>query len=331
MTSEELANLGVGDQVIRRGQLHTVLKIDTAISPPSYYVRNEVTKEFADTEGRLLSLPKAPKAAPAKDAPAKAAPAKAASTLPAPKPKYAARNPSAGYLAAHPNVSPLDPEGFPVWKGDFLRHVRRTLQDMRFKELKSVIEETAINQTSPAVQKFSTGTDGAEVSTDDDPRKNVDAYGMEFVEALRANKEMTLPVDPKSEAYAIAVEDKQIAMDVLYALLQQACKGTPDALLIVNSHGSDGNGPWKAWTTLVLKYEPLGSDRTWRALDALYAGPTSANPADRDAELAVNEMKLNAACDGNSANAAEAIRLYTLYYLPAVERGNADLAQRVRE
>jgi hypothetical protein len=238
MTSEELANLSVGDQVIRRGQLHTVLKIDTAIYPPSYSVRNEVTKELADTEGRLLSLPKAPKVAPAK-----AAPAKAATTLPAPKPKYAARNPSAGYLATHPDVAPLNPEGFPVWKGDFLLHVRRTLQDMRLKELKSAIEETAIIQTSPAVQKFSTDANGAEVITDDDPRENAAEYGLQFVEALRANKEMALPVDSKSAAYKIAVEDKQIAMDVLYALLQQACKGTPDALFIVNSHGSDGNGP----------------------------------------------------------------------------------------
>ncbi len=84
MTDEELANLSVGDQVIRRKQLHIVLAIDHSVHPPSYLVRNEVTKEQADTEGRLLSLPKAPKAAPAKAAPAKEAPAKAASTLPAP-------------------------------------------------------------------------------------------------------------------------------------------------------------------------------------------------------------------------------------------------------
>ena len=78
MTSEELAALRVGDQVIRRDQLHTVLAIDYSMHPPSYLVRNEVTKEQADTEGRLLSLPKA---APAKAAPAKTAPAKAATTL----------------------------------------------------------------------------------------------------------------------------------------------------------------------------------------------------------------------------------------------------------
>ena len=81
----------------------------------------------------------------------------------------------------------------------------------------------------------------------------------------------------------------------------------------------------------MLKFEPLGSDRTWRALDALYAGPTSANPADRDAEVAVIQVRLSAACDGDSEKEKEAIRLYTLYYLPAIERGNADLAQRVRE
>ena len=327
MTSEELAALRVGDQVIRRDQLHTVLAIDYSMHPPSYLVRNEVTKEQADTEGRLLSLPKP---APAKAAPAKTAPAKAATTLPAPKPKYSARDPSAGFLAVNPDVPKIDPDAFSTWKGNFILRLHRTLQGMRFKELKSVIEETEVGGTSPAVQRF-TEVGGEEVVEAGNPRTDVAEYGLQFVEALRANKEMALPVNPKSKAYAIAVEDKRIALDVLYALLQQACKDKPDALFIVNSHGSDGNGPWQAWKTLVLKFEPLGSDRTWRALDALYAGPTSANPADRDAELAVIQVRLSAACDGDSEKEKEAIRLYTLYYLPAIERGNADLAQRVRE
>jgi hypothetical protein len=250
-----------------------------------------------------------------------------------PKIKHQARDPSAGYLASTPEVPKLDPKGFGVWKVNFVTHVHRTLQHMRFLELKSIIEETPVGQGHPSVPPVvATDADGAVTTSLGDPRMMVIEYGRQIVEALRTNDEVKLPPsEPDKAAYAAAVEDQQIAMDVLYALLQQACKGTPEAQVIVNSHRVDGNGPWQAWKTLVLKYEPHGTDRIWRALDAHYAGPTSTDPADRDAQLAVTEMQLVTACGNDPTIQAEAAKLYTLYYVPAVERGNADLAQRVRE
>jgi hypothetical protein len=68
-----------------------------------------------------------------------------------PKIKHQARDPSAGYLASTPEVPKLDPKGFGVWKGNFITHVRRTLQHMRFLELKSIIEETPVGQGHPSV------------------------------------------------------------------------------------------------------------------------------------------------------------------------------------
>ena len=188
-----------------------------------------------------------------------------------PKIKYPARDPAAGYLAATPEVPKLDRTGFSVWKGNFLLHLQRTLQHMRFLELKSIIEETEVGQGHPSVPKVRVVTKdagGTEVVTESlgDPRDMVNKYGREIVAVLRTTDEMKLPPEePDKAAYATAVEDQQIAMDVLYALLQQACKSIPEALLIVNSHRVDGNGPWQAWQTLVLKYEPHGTDRVWRA------------------------------------------------------------------
>ncbi len=113
----------------------------------------------------------------------------------------------------------------------------------------------------------------------------------------------------------VAEVDRQIAMDILYALLLQACKDSPEALLIVNNHGAEEFGPWRAWQTLLLKYGQHSTDSVWHALDELYDGPTNADPADRDAQLAVAKMKLITACGNDSAKKELAIELYTLHYL----------------
>ena len=155
------------------------------------------------------------------------------------------------------------------------------------------------------------------------PRTLVEDYGKEIVSLLKNNE--------APSSCKVAEVDRQIAMDILYALLLQACKDSPEALLIVNNHGAEEFGPWRAWQTLLLKYGQHSTDSVWHALDELYDGPTSADPADRDAQLAVAKMKLITACANDSAKKESAIELYTLHYLPAVQHGNADLAQRVRE
>ena len=112
-----------------------------------------------------------------------------------PKVKYAARDPSAGYLAATPEVPKLDRAGFSVWKGNFLLHLQRTLQHMRFLELKSIIEETEVGQGHPAVPAVVTKDDsGAEVTTLGNPREMVTEYGQKIVDALRTSVEMQLRI-----------------------------------------------------------------------------------------------------------------------------------------
>ena len=202
-TTGVLSPLRVGDHVLRRNEPYTVIAVDTAHSPPSYTVRHQLTGEPVETERQFLSLPTPP------PAPTVAGGARGAGggsavrdtpTMPAPKPKYSARDPSAGFLAANPSVSKIDADAFSTWKANFILHLHRTLQGMRFKELKSVIEETEVGGTTPAVQRF-TEKDGKEVVEEGNPRTDVAEYGLQFVEALRANKEMALPVNTRSKAF----------------------------------------------------------------------------------------------------------------------------------
>ena len=74
----------------------------------------------------------------------------------------------------------------------------------------------------------------------------VDDYGKEIVGHLKKNE--------APSACTVATVDRQIAMDILYALLLQARKDRPEALLIVNNHGAEEFRPWQAWQTPLLKY-----------------------------------------------------------------------------
>jgi hypothetical protein len=63
--ANELAGLHVGDCVLRRGELHTVVAIDRSLSPIAYTVQNHTTGAVVETELSFLSLPKrAPTAQP---------------------------------------------------------------------------------------------------------------------------------------------------------------------------------------------------------------------------------------------------------------------------
>ena len=66
--------------------------------------------------------------------------------------KYPARDPSAGYFAAtpEPEVPKLDPTNFSVVKRNFILHLNRTVQRMRFLELRSIIEQTEVGHGHPA-------------------------------------------------------------------------------------------------------------------------------------------------------------------------------------
>jgi len=65
--TNELAKLTVGDSVIRRNELHTVVGIDDALTPPSYTVKNQATGAVVETERTFLSLPKPQAAATVTD------------------------------------------------------------------------------------------------------------------------------------------------------------------------------------------------------------------------------------------------------------------------
>ncbi len=52
-----MAGLHVGDCVLRRGELHTVVAIDSSLSPNAYMVQNHTTGAVVNTELSFLSLP----------------------------------------------------------------------------------------------------------------------------------------------------------------------------------------------------------------------------------------------------------------------------------
>ena len=55
--ASEMAGLHVGDCVLRRGELHTVVAIDRSLSPIAYAVQNHTTGAVVETELSFLSLP----------------------------------------------------------------------------------------------------------------------------------------------------------------------------------------------------------------------------------------------------------------------------------
>ena len=231
-------------------------------------------------------------------------------TAPEPKPVtvYRVLNSYKALLKLSDGPPKLTPDNFLSWQSSFLTYFRHSVRSSIYDSRESEIKYAPPN-------------------CENDPRVEVDQYGLDFVEQLSMPEYSQF--HPSGQT---TTDDVVFLHGVLSALLTRAIVDNKEAAAIVTSMLASGGpeGAWRAYQTLASKYLNSGVHKVWEALDRLY-GPAAVGStgADRQAQHAAAWTELvNASGSDDDANLASYV--YTLHYLPKIASGFSADANRIR-